>query len=88
MVLRWGFHMNYVFTCLVALLCFQLPLSAWVCAYTRLFKPDTETTVDILYDNHQKRNTLFPTEERLEQILEHLNQAGEQIDIVWEAYHA
>lgn len=62
-------------------------LSAWVSGYTRLFKPDTKTTVDFVYDLHEcsSRDSLFPSEEKLGEVLADLNQMVGKIDLIWES---
>ena len=54
--------------------------------YTRLFEPNTHTTIDILYDHHHNhsKNQLFSSEANLDQILSTLNERNENVDLVWE----
>lgn len=61
-------------------------LKSEMVGYTRLFKPDTQTTIDILYDLHHDhpKNQLFPSEAKLDQILSTLNECNENVDLVWE----
>ncbi len=80
--------MNHVITLLLAPILFTLSLNGWVCNYAKLYNPSTLTTVDILYDVHQRhpQDGLYPTEAKLHTILTELNRAtSEEIEIVWES---
>jgi hypothetical protein len=62
-------------------------LKSEVCGYARFYRPDTQATIDILFDAHIKHptNQLFPLEAKFDQILSTINESGgEEVDLVWE----
>lgn len=69
---------------IILLICPQL--KSEMCGYTRVFEPDTQTTIDILYDLHHShpKKQLFSSEAKLDQILSTLNECNENVDLVWE----
>jgi hypothetical protein len=59
-------------------------LGAYICGYWRLFKLETNTTVDIICDSHKTSVKHFATEAKFHDILTALNERSENIDLVWE----
>ena len=69
---------------ILMLICPQI--ESFMIGYARLFEPNTQTTIDVLWDAHMEHptNQLFSSEVKLEQVLSTLNERNENVDIVWE----
>ncbi len=102
-MLDWQEMRYFQISTLILLLgCMYSPFTrAYVYGYTRLYRPDTQTTVDLLYDVHIKeairfkeladesyagiKKRLFPSEKRVLEAFERLNRSSSSVAIVWES---